>query len=140
MHRNIANLVPEDDPSCQAVIEYGVGVLGVSQIVVCGHYGCGGVLAALRGHAAGRTGDWISGIVALRDRHAAELGGLASDAERHARLCALNVIEQVQNLSRSAAVREAWSRGRPLVLHGWIYGLADGLLEDLDVSMNGPAA
>jgi carbonic anhydrase len=139
VHRNIANVAPEDDLNCQAVIQYGLDVLGVTNIIVCGHYGCGGVLAALEDQATGLAREWVSSIVDLRDRNAEGLGALATDAERHARLCELNVIEQVHNLSQSTAVRDAWSRRQPLKLHGWIYNINDGLLKDLGVSVCGPS-
>jgi len=138
VHRNIANVAPGDDLNCQAVIEFGVDVLGVSHIIVCGHYGCGGVLAALNDQATGLAREWVSGIVSLRDRNAAALDALENDAERHARLCELNVIEQVRNLSQSTVVLDAWSRGQPLRLHGWIYNIKDGLLKDLSVSISAP--
>jgi carbonic anhydrase len=139
VHRNVANVVPGDDLNCQAVIQFGVEVLGVSHIIVCGHYGCGGVLAALKDQATGLAREWVSGIVSLRDRNAAALDALENDAERHARLCELNVIEQVHNLGQSAVVLAAWSRGQPLRLHGWIYNIKDGLLKDLNVSVSGPS-
>jgi len=138
VHRNVANVAPGDDLNCQAVIEFGVEVLGVSHIIVCGHYGCGGVLAALKDQATGLAREWVSGIVSLRDRNAAALDALENDAERHARLCELNVIEQVHNLSQSSVVLDAWSRGQVLRLHGWIYNIKDGLLKDLSVSVSAP--
>ena len=138
VHRNIANIVSIDDLNCQAVIQYAVEILGVKYIVVCGHYGCGGVLAALRGQATGLIGDWISSIVALREQHATTLAALASEAERHDRLCELNVIEQVRCLSETEAVKTAWSRGQALRIHGWIYSIRDGLLKDLHASIDGP--
>ena len=138
VHRNVANVAPKGDLNCQAVIQYGINVLGVMNIIVCGHYGCGGVLAALEDQATGLTREWVSGIVGLRDRNAEALAALATDAERHARLCELNVIEQVNNLSQSTAVRDAWSRGQSLKLHGWIYNIKDGLLKDLRVSVSQP--
>ena len=115
-----------------------VEVLGVRHITVCGHYGCGGVLAALNNQATGLAGEWVSGIVSLRDRNAATLDILEDDAERHARLCELNVIEQVRNLSQSTVVLAAWSHDKSLRLHGWIYNIKDGLLKDLNVSLSGP--
>lgn len=138
VHRNVANIAPEGDLNCQAVVQYAVEVLGIRHIVVCGHYGCGGVLAALTGQATGHARRWIDGIVKLRDRHAGMLATLADDDARHARLCELNVVEQVRNLSRSQVVRDAWSRGQPLLIHGWIYAIADGLLKDLGVTLSGP--
>lgn len=139
VHRNVANVVPGDDLNSQAVIQFGIDVLGVRHIIVCGHYGCGGVLAALNDQASGLTREWVSGIVRLRDRNAADLDALENDIERHARLCELNVIEQVRNLGQSTVVLTAWSRGQSLRLHGWIYNIKDGLLKDLNVSVGGPA-
>jgi len=137
VHRNVANVVAEEDLNCQAVIEYGIDVLGITDIIVCGHYGCGGVLAALEDQATGLARDWISGIVGLRDRNAEDLEALESDVGRHDRLCELNVIDQVHHLGQSAAVRAAWSRSQSLRLHGWIYNIKDGLLKDLDVQVGG---
>ena len=139
VHRNVANLAPGEDSNCQAVIEYAVGVLGVTDIIVCGHYGCGGVLAALNDDASGHALEWIGSIVNLRNEHAEELAALPTQAERHARLCELNVVAQVDRLSRSKAVRSAWSGGHSLNLHGWIYKLSDGLLQDLGVTVSAPA-
>lgn len=139
VHRNIANIARIDDPNCQAVIEYAVDVLGVKSIMVCGHYGCGGVLAALRGGATGLTGEWVSCIVNLRKQHADALDALATEAERHDRLCELNVIDQVRSLSESRVIRDAWARGQTLRIHGWIYSIRDGLLKDLEASVGGPA-
>ncbi len=140
VHRNVANVAPDDDLNCQAVVQYAVDVLRVTNIVVCGHYGCGGVLAALHDEATGHVHKWIKGIVGLRDRNTEILGALANDDERHARLCELNVAEQVHNLSQSSVVQAAWSRGQRLTLRGWIYSINDGLLKDLDVSNRGYAA
>lgn len=140
VHRNVANVAPNDDPNCQAVIEYAVDVLGVSHIIVCGHYGCGGVEAALKDQATGHALQWIRSIVQLRDRKADELSALPDVAGQHARLCELNVIDQVESLSRSEVIRRAWSRGQSLEIHGWIYKLTDGLLQDLNVSVSGPVA
>ncbi len=139
VHRNVANVAPENDLNCQAVIQFGVEVLGVRHIIVCGHYGCGGVWAALKDQATGLAREWIGSIVDLCDRNAAALAELETDAGRHARLCELNVIEQVRNLEKSTVVSAAWSRGQPLSLHGWIYNIKDGLLKDLNVSVGGPA-
>ena len=135
VQRNVANVVRLNDLNCQAVVQYAVEYLNVEHIIVCGHYGCGGVLAALKDQATGLAREWVSGIVGLRDRNAAELAALMNDDERHSRLCELNVIEQVQSLSHSEVVRAAWSRGQPLKLHGWIYNIRDGLLNDLNVEI-----
>ena len=139
VHRNVANIAHDEDLNCQAVIQYAVDFIGVREIIVCGHYGCGGVLAALENQATGLSREWIAEIVSLRDRNASALDVLANNEERHARLCELNVIEQVHNLSQSTVVQAAWSRGLPLNLHGWIYNIQDGLLKDLNVSVSGSA-
>ncbi len=139
VHRNIANVVSDDDLNCQAVVQYAVEVLGIKNIIVCGHYGCGGIQVALEDQATGRAREWIRGIVSLRDRNAEVLSALPNDDERHARLCELNVAEQVHNLSQSDVIQAAWSRSQPLRLHGWIYNIGDGLLKDLNVSVSGPS-
>ncbi len=139
VHRNVANVVPENDLNCQSVIQFGVDVLGVKDIIVCGHYGCGGVLTAMKDQATGLSHEWVSGIADLRKQNAASLNTLETEAERYARLCELNVIEQVHNLGKSQVVLAAWSRGQSVRLHGWIYNIKDGLLKDLDVTVGGPA-
>jgi carbonic anhydrase len=139
VHRNIANIVMEDDLNGQSVIQYAVDVLGVRNIIVCGHYGCGGVLAALRDDRIGLADEWLAGLAELARQRGAELEVLAGEAERHARLCELNVIEQVSKLSRSSILDAAWARGQEVALHGWIYALHDGLLRDLGLTVTGPA-
>ncbi len=139
VHRNVANLVPGEDLNSHSVIQYAVDALAVRHIIVCGHYGCGGVLASLRGEQVGLVDYWLSSVHELRDRHATELAALPDEPSRHARLCELNVIEQVGKLSRSLVVRRAWQQGRQLFLHGWIYAVADGLLRDLQVTAAAPA-
>jgi carbonic anhydrase len=139
VHRNVANLVPGEDLNSHSVIQYAVEFLRVRHIIVCGHYGCGGVLAALRGDEVGLVDYWLSGVRALRDRYDEELEALADEDARHARLCELNVIEQVMSLSRTLVVRRAWDAGQQLFLHGWIYALQDGLLRDLGVSAGSTA-
>ena len=134
VHRNVANLVPGEDLNSHSVIQYAVEALKVRHIIVCGHYGCGGVLAALRGERVGLVDYWLTGIRALRDREQAALDALPDEASRHARLCELNVIEQVFNLSRTLVVKRAWDSGQPLHLHGLIYDVADGLLQDLGIA------
>lgn len=138
VHRNIANIVMDDDLNCQSVIQYAVDSLGVRNIIVCGHYGCGGVLVALRNERMGLVNDWLSGLCELSHEWSAELEALPGEAERHARLCELNVIKQVSNLSRSPSLNAAWARGQEVTLHGWIYALDDGLLRDLGVTVTGP--
>jgi carbonic anhydrase len=132
VHRNVANVVVHTDLNCLASIQFAVDVLGVRHIIVCGHYGCGGVLAALRGDKLGLVDNWLGHVQDVRWKHRAEVDGLDSERRRHDRLCELNVIEQVLNVSRTTVVRDAWARGQELVVHGWVYDLADGLLRDLD--------
>jgi carbonic anhydrase len=138
VHRNVANIVRRDDPNAMAVIEYAVGVLRVRHIIVCGHYGCGGVRAALNGGASGVVRRWLEPIQALSRAHAPGLAAMPDDAGRWARLCEINVVSQVEGLVAAPVVQEAWSTGQALTVHGWIYSLRDGLLKDLGVSVNGP--
>ncbi len=130
VHRNVANLVLHTDFNCLSVLQYAIDVLRVKHVIVCGHYGCGGVRAALEGRPLGLIDHWLRHVEDLWHRHAAEVDALSGDA-RIDRMCELNVIEQVGHLCRATVVRDAWRRGQPLALHGWIYGLADGLLRDL---------
>jgi carbonic anhydrase len=131
VHRNVANVVVHADLNCLSVIQFAVDVLGVEHIIVCGHYGCGGVLAALRDDKLGLVDNWLRHVQDVRWKHQAELDGLRTEAERHHRLCELNVAEQVVNVSKTTVVQDAWARGQPLEVHGWIYDLRDGLLRDL---------
>lgn len=137
VHRNVANLVVHTDLNCLSVIEYAVDVLGVEDIMVVGHYGCGGVGLALAGRRPGLADNWLRHIDDVRDRHAAQLEAIRDDALAHDRLCELNVIEQVANVCRTSIVRAAWNAGKQLAVHGWIYGLHDGLLRDLGISVSG---
>lgn len=139
VHRNIANLVPGEDLNSHSVLQYAVEALKVRHVIVCGHYGCGGVLAALRGEQAGLVDYWLAGVHALRDREQATLATLPDEATRHARLCELNVIEQVLQLSAALVVRRAWARGQALQLHGLIYDIGDGSLHDLEISAGNAA-
>lgn len=133
VHRNVANLVPGEDLNSHSVIQYAVEALQVRHIIVCGHYGCGGVLAALRDERVGLVDYWLTGVRALRDREQAALDALPDEVTQHARLCELNVVEQVLNLSRTLVVQRAWDAGQPLQVHGLIYDIADGLLQDLGI-------
>ncbi len=137
VHRNVANVVVHTDLNCLSVVQFAVDVLKVGHIIVCGHYGCGGVGAALRGDQLGLVDNWLRHVQDVRRKYEAQLDALPSDAARHDRLCELNVIEQVANLGQSSVVRDAWSRGQALTLHGWVYGLADGVLRDLGVPVSG---
>ena len=131
VHRNVGNVVVHTDLNCLSTIQYAVEVLGVEHIIICGHYGCGGVLAALRDDKMGLVDNWLRHIQDVRGKHRAALDGLPTEVQRHDRLCELNVIEQVANVSQTTMVRDAWAHGRALAVHGWIYGLRDGLLRDL---------
>jgi carbonic anhydrase len=131
VHRNISNQVVPGDANCHAVLGYALEVLGVREVVVCGHYGCGGVQAALEGKATGVLGLWIEHLRAVEARHRAERGALGRAEARADRLAELNVLDQAANVARSAAVREAWARGQPVRVHAWIYALRDGLLRPL---------
>ena len=131
VHRNVANVVVHADVNCLSCLQYAVDVLKVRDVIVCGHYGCGGVLSALRDDRLGLVDNWLRHVQDVRWKHEQELAALPDDAARHRRLCELNVVEQVLNVSQTTVVREAWARGQPLELHGWIYDVGDGLLRDL---------
>ena len=134
VHRNVANVVPVTDLNALAVVEYAVNLLGVRHIVVCGHYHCGGVKAALEGHQAGAVALWLQPLRNLADEYRAELDALVSDDARWDRLCELNVAAQVRALAQTEIVETAWERGADLAVHGWIYDLEDGLLRDLEIT------
>jgi carbonic anhydrase len=134
VHRNIANVVVHTDLNCLSVIQFAVDILKVRHIILCGHYGCSGVQAAMTKHRIGLSDNWLRHVQDVAGKHAAELSSLASEEGRHRRLCELNVEEQVRNISQCTAVQEAWERGQPLEVHGWIYDLTDGLLRDLRVA------
>ena len=140
VHRNVANVVLPDDPNCVAVVQYAVEVLSVRHIIICGHYGCGGIEAALGDPPAGAIGRWLQHVREVRSNHVAELDRQPDPAGRWRRLCELNVAAQVRSASRIPCVREAWHRGRDLAIHGWIYDLRDGLIRDLNVGISTLAA
>ena len=140
VQRNVANLVVHTDLNCLSAIQYAVEALHVEHIIVCGHYGCGGVLAALKDEKLGLIDNWLRHIQDVRTKHRSELATLGSEEERHNRLCELNVIEQASNVSQTTIVRDAWSRGQPVAVHGWIYDIHDGLLRDLGVTVDSNAA
>jgi len=135
VHRNVANVVVHTDLNCLSAIQFAVDVLRIEHIIVCGHYSCGGILAALQDNKLGLIENWLRHVQDVRAKHQAELDALETEEKQHDRLCELNVIEQVTNLSRTTVVRDAWSRGQTLTVHGWIYDLSDGLLRDLEVSV-----
>jgi carbonic anhydrase len=136
VHRNIANVVVHTDLNCLSVIQYAVDVLKVQHIMVVGHYGCGGVRAAMFGDRVGLADNWLHHVNDVRDKHLEELMGLPLADARCNRLCELNVIEQVANVCQTTIVRDAWERGQALWVHGWIYALQDGLLRDLGVTVS----
>ena len=138
VHRNIANIVVADDTNCLAVIQFAVEVLKVKHIIVCGHYGCGGVRSALLNENHGIVDDWLAHIKNIQNKHLTMLNEFSTVEQRWSRLCELNIIEQVLNICDSTIIREAWSRKQELVIHGWIYDLRDGLLRDLEVSLDRP--
>jgi carbonic anhydrase len=129
VHRNVANLVVRSDLNCLAVVQYAVDVLRVKHVIVCGHYGCGGVRAALTGSRLGLIDNWIGHVASVRDRHAGALEGLP-DARRWRRLCELNVVEQARHLCLSSVVQDVWQRNQKVSVHAWIYDVADGLIRN----------
>lgn len=133
VHRNVANVVVHTDLNCLSVLQYAIDVLDVEHVIVCGHYGCGGVEAALHNSRLGLIDNWLRHVQDVRKKHEKALAALADDATRLARLCELNVMEQVLNVCQTTIVQSAWDRGKKLEVHGWIYDLHDGLLRDLDV-------
>ncbi|MEI7466515.1 MAG: carbonate dehydratase [Burkholderiales bacterium] len=135
VHRNVANVVVHTDLNCLSVIEFAIDLLKVSHIIVCGHYGCSGVQAALERRKVGLSDNWLRHVQDVGERHGAYLGSLVSQARRYDALCELNVIEQVRNVIQTTTVQDAWARGQPLTVHGWLYGVSDGLLRDLDVTV-----
>jgi carbonic anhydrase len=138
-HRNIANVVVHTDLNCLSALQYAVEALRVPHVIVCGHYGCGGVLAALRDAHLGLIDNWLRHVQDVRIKHRSQLAQLPDETQRHDRLCELNVIEQVVNVCQTTVVREAWARGQELAVHAWIYGLGDGLLRDLSMCVTGEA-
>jgi carbonic anhydrase len=138
VHRNVANIVPHSDANCLAVVQYAVEVLKVEHIIVTGHYGCGGVQAALSDNDFGQIDNWLAHIKDVLRNSYSEVTTLPTEEEQVNRLCELNVIQQVRNVAKISFVQNAWTLGRKLTIHGWIYGLNDGLLRDLKVDITGP--
>jgi carbonic anhydrase len=137
VHRNVANVVVHTDLNCLSVLQYAIDILAVEHVIVCGHYGCGGVQAALDGERHGLIDNWLRHVADVAHNHADELERLP-EAERLDRLCELNVVEQVANVCQTTIVEDAWARGASLTVHGVVYGLEDGLLRDLRVSVSSP--
>ncbi len=137
VHRNIANVVVHTDLNCLSVIQYAVEVLKVKHIIVCGHYGCGGVAASMEEVSHGLIDNWLRHIKDVYRLHAAELNAIDDPGARRDRLCELNVIEQVGNVCNTTIVQHAWKNGQELHVHGWMYSLEDGLLRDMGVTATG---
>ncbi len=139
VHRNVANVVVHTDLNALSVLQYAVDILRVRHVIVCGHYGCGGVTAALTGARHGLIDNWLRHVADVAERNADELAAVA-EPDRVDRLCELNVVDQVENVCATTIVRDAWSRGADVTVHGLVYSLRDGLLRDLDVSVSGRVA
>ena len=135
VHRNVANLVVHTDLNCLSVMQFAVDILKVRHIIVCGHYGCSGVRAAFRRERLGLSDNWLRHLQDVRLKHEPSLAALADETGASDRLCELNVIEQVVNVCHTTIARDAWERGQELAVHGWIYGLQNGLLRDLNVTV-----
>lgn len=136
VHRNVANVVDHTDFNCLSVMQYAVDVLKVDHIIVCGHHSCGGVKAAMDNLQLGLIDNWLRHVQDVLHEHEELLSKVSDENERLDRLCELNVIEQVLNVGRTTIVQSAWQRGQELAIHGWIYGLEDGLLRDLGISID----
>jgi carbonic anhydrase len=133
VHRNVANLVVHTDLNCLSVLQFAVDLLKVRHVIVCGHYGCSGVNAALQGQRLGLSDNWLRHVQDVHEKHAARL---ARASDPGMRLCELNVIEQVANVCQTTIARDAWERGQPLTVHGWVYGIQDGRLRDLSTTVD----
>jgi carbonic anhydrase len=139
VHRNVANLAPPQDANYLSVLQFAVDVLKVKHIMVVGHYGCGGVAAAIDGKRRGLVDHWLHPIREIYSQRRAELEVIADAKARLNRLCELNVMRQVTNVASDVFVQDAWARGQALCVHGWVYSIADGLIQDLDVTVAGPS-
>jgi carbonic anhydrase len=138
VHRNVANLAPPQDANYLSVLQFAVDVLNVKHIIVVGHYGCGGIRAAVDGLRRGLVDHWLHPIREVYHEHRQELEAIADEHTRLNRLCELNVIRQVRNVASDIIVQDAWARGQNLCVHGWVYSLADGLIKDLDIAVKRP--
>lgn len=137
VHRNVANVVVHTDLNCLSVLQFAVDVLKVKHVIVCGHHGCGGVRAALHNARIGLADNWLRHVQDVRLKHAAAIENIRDEKAREDRLCELNVNEQVVNVTETTIVRDAWLRGQSLSVHGWVYDLSDGLLQDLAITVSG---
>ena len=138
VHRNVANLAPPQDANYLSVLQFAIDVIKVRHVLVVGHYGCGGVAAAVDGRRRGLVDHWLHPIREVQQEHRQELDGITEPAARLNRLCELNVIRQVRNVASDVFVQDAWARGQPLSVHGWVYSLANGLVTDLNVTVSSP--
>lgn len=136
VHRNVANLVIHTDLNCLSVLQYAVDVLKIKHIIVCGHYGCGGVHAALKGNKFGLIDNWLRHVQNVKRKHHRQLTTISDETAQFDRLCELNIIEQVYNVCLTTIVQDAWARNQPLSVHGWIYKLTDGRLKDLGMCIS----
>jgi len=139
VHRNVANVVVHSDLNCLSVMQFAIELLRVEHLIVCGHYGCSGVTVALENQRVGLADNWLRHVQDVHSKHDARVAAAHAGPERIDRLCELNVIEQVANACQTTIVREAWERGQDLTVHGWVYGLRDGLVRDLGTSASSPA-
>ena len=139
VHRNVANLAPPQDANYLSVLQFSVEVIKVEHILVVGHYGCGGVAAAVDGKRRGLVDHWLHPIREVFHEHRRELDAIGEVGRRLDRLCELNVMRQVRNVASDVFIQEAWARGQELAVHGWVYSLADGLVNDLNVTVTSPA-
>ncbi|MCZ7562481.1 MAG: carbonate dehydratase [Burkholderiales bacterium] len=139
VHRNIANVVVHTDLNALSVLQFAVDLLGVREVIVCGHYGCSGVRNAMEYRRVGLADNWLRHVQDVHGAYAGQLAHLADPAVRLERMCELNVVEQVRNVCRTSVIEDAWARGQPVAVHGWIYGLSDGLLRDLDTTIESAA-
>lgn len=140
VHRNVANVVVHSDLNCLSVIEFAIDLLKVSHVIVVGHYGCSGVRAAMLGTRVGIADNWLRHVQDVRNRHQAWLDSLADESRRHEALCELNVLEQALHVCQTTVVQDAWTRGQEVIVHGWVYGLHDGLLQDIRMTAASPQA
>lgn len=136
VHRNVANLVVKNDLNCLSVIQFAVEALKIKHIIVCGHYGCGGIKAVLDNTKIGLVDEWLDNLKPVKENYQEKLFDIKDDASRFNKLCELNVIEQVLNVCKTDIVKQAWQRDQNLTVHGWIYDIKDGLLQDLDVCVS----
>ncbi len=140
VHRNVANVVVHTDLNCLSVLQYAVDVLKVEHVIVCGHYGCGGVQAAWNGGSLGLIDNWLRHVKDVAEKYQTDISARPDEQTRVDRLCELNVIEQVLHVCRTTIVLDAWKRGQPLTVHGWVYRLQNGLLKEIGISIDGEKA